>query len=208
MFEAEVLIGFVVACIVLDLAPGPDNLFVLAQSINSGFKAGFVVVLGLCTGLFLHSIAVVMGISALVQSSMLAFTILKFGGALYLLFLAWKAFQSSSQRLNDDDQKTIKLAVLYRRGILMSVSNPKLLVFFMAFLPQFTDSSKGDVSSQLMILAGIFIGLALLVFSLISLLADYLGRRLGDSPRFMQWLNRTTGVIFAGLAIKLVLVAR
>ncbi|MCW8885578.1 MAG: LysE family translocator [Motiliproteus sp.] len=208
MIDANILAGFIVTCVLLDLAPGPDNLYVLAQSISSGFKAGFAVILGLCTGLVVHTFAVVVGIAALVQSSLLAFTVLKYLGAAYLIYLAWQAFRSGKQQISTGPGNGQPLFALYRRGILMSISNPKLLVFFLAFLPQFANPEQGSVALQLATLGGIFIVLALMVFSAISLLADRLGRYLGDSPQMMAWLNRVTGVVFVGLAFRLAVAER
>ncbi len=208
MFELDTLLGFMLACVLLDLAPGPDNLFVLTQSVLRGPRAGIVVTLGLATGLLVHSLAVALGVAVIFQTSALAFTLLKFCGAGYLLWLAWQAFRAGSHHFSSSDAEPLGLRRLYRRGILMSISNPKLSIFFLAFLPQFADPARGHLTLQLLALGAIFILLAMAVFAAISLLAGRYARRLSHSPTAQRILNRLTGTLFAGLAIRLAISER
>ncbi len=204
----EVLLGFMLACVLLDLAPGPDNLFVLSQSAVHGPVAGMVVTLGLATGLLVHTLAVALGVAVVFQTSALAFAGLKLLGAAYLLYLAWQAFRAGSRLQSGTEVMTIDLPGLYRRGILMSLFNPKLSIFFLAFLPQFADPARGDLTLQLLLLGIIFILLAMLIFCCISLLAGTLGQWLGRSRRAQYVMNRLTAMLFAGLALRLLVAQR
>jgi threonine/homoserine/homoserine lactone efflux protein len=151
---------------------------------------------------------VALGVAAIFQASALAFNLLKFAGAAYLLYLAWGAFQAGTSTLNTEASQEIGLPRFYLRGIIMNVTNPKVSIFFLAFLPQFTNPENGNLPLQLVALGGIFILSTLLVFGAISLLAGVLGQWLRRSERAQTILNKVTGVIFAGLALKLATASR
>jgi threonine/homoserine/homoserine lactone efflux protein len=208
MFDLSTLTLFTSASLLLALAPGPDNIFVLTQSAIKGKLVGLVVTLGLCTGLLVHTSAVVLGVAALFQASALAFNLLKFAGAAYLLYMAWGAFHAGACTLDSEPSHERNLGRFYLRGILMNVTNPKVSIFFLAFLPQFTRPEQGHLPLQLIVLGLIFILATLLVFGSISLLAGVLGRWLRRSPRAQRVLNTTAGAIFAGLAVKLATASR
>lgn len=201
--DPSVLLPFVTASLVLAIAPGPDNLFVLTQSAMYGWQAGIMIVLGLCTGLLAHTAAVVAGVAVLIQTSDLAFTALKVAGALYLMYLAWQAFRAGASELAAPAGRRSGIA-LYRRGIIMNVTNPKVSIFFLAFLPQFVNPAQGSVPLQLIALGFIFMLCALLVFGVIAFTAGQLGRLLVQSPRLQKLLNRLAGAVFLVLALKLV----
>lgn len=187
----------------LGLAPGPDNIFVLTQSALRGRSAGIVVMLGLCTGLIVHSCAVAFGVAVIFQTSAIAFSVLKFIGAGYLVYLAWLAFRASIKKIQVKPDKDIKLRKLYCRGIIMNITNPKVSIFFMAFLPQFADPSNGSLSLQVLILGGLFILATILVFGGIALMAGTLGQWLTRSDHAQKILQRVAGTVFLGLALKL-----
>ncbi|WP_448871885.1 LysE family translocator [Desulfobulbus propionicus] len=208
MFDSSSLVLFTSASLLLALAPGPDNIFVLTQSAIKGRLVGLVVTLGLCTGLIVHTSAVALGVAAVFQSSTMAFNLLKFAGAAYLLYLAWGAFRAGAESLNEPVGRERDLFRYYLRGILMNVTNPKVSIFFLAFLPQFTHPERGSLSVQMFVLGGLFILATLVVFGGISLLAGVLGQRLRRSERVQKWLNRAAGTIFAGLALKLATASR
>lgn len=203
MISPESLITFITASILLGLAPGPDNIFVLTQSALHGRSAGIVVMLGLCTGLIMHSIAVAFGVAVIFQTSAIAFSVLKFIGAGYLVYLAWQAFRASVEKIQDKPDEEVKLWKLYCRGIVMNITNPKVSIFFMAFLPQFADPAKGSLSLQILILGGLFILSTILVFGSIALLAGTLGQWLNRSEHAQKILHRIAGTVFLGLALKL-----
>jgi len=203
MIPLESLAVFFTASLLLALAPGPDNIFVLTQSALRGAFAGFVITLGLCTGLLVHTSLVAFGVAAIFKTSALAFTILKYVGAGYLLYMAWKAFQSSPADLDADVRDGRSLRLLYRRGIIMNITNPKVSIFFLAFLPQFADPSRGAIIWQISLLGLVFIFAAILVFGMVCILAGAIGEQLRRSPRTQNIINRVAGLVLVGLALKL-----
>ena len=208
MFELETIIMFAAASLLLALAPGPDNIFVLTQSIVHGRKAGIIITLGLCTGLLFHTSIVALGIAAIFQTSLTAFNIIKFIGAGYLLYLAWKAFTSKESIQQNNETKALKIAKLYRTGIIMNVTNPKVSIFFMAFLPQFTNVNNGSITVQIVLLGFIFILCALFVFAIISQVSGAIGKALYKSDKISRVLNKVAGTVFTALALKLIFTER
>jgi threonine/homoserine/homoserine lactone efflux protein len=209
MLDPQTVFIFFTASILLGFSPGPDNLFVMTQAAQQGRKAGLLVTLGLCTGLLFHTAAVTFGLATLFKTSAVAFTVLKFFGAGYLLYLAWQAFRAGAVTGAAPaavDQRNA--GTLYRRGIIMNITNPKVSIFFLAFLPQFTDPSKGQLSAQFLLLGAVFIIATLIVFGAIALLAGVFGEHFRQSTRAQKLLNRAAGGIFAGLALKLALAHR
>lgn len=203
MLTVEIVMTFFMASVLLGLAPGPDNIFVLTQSTLHGRGAGLLVTLGLCTGLIVHSLAVAFGAAALFQSSELAFSALKFAGAAYLLYLAWGIFRAPITSVATSTVSGPGWTELYRRGIIMNITNPKVSIFFLAFLPQFADPARGSVALQIIGLGGLFILATLLVFGGIALAAGRLRIWLMQSERIQRWINRLAGAMFVGLALRL-----
>ncbi len=204
MLSFETLITFFSAAILLALVPGPDNIFVLTQAAIRGKAAGIAVMLGLCTGLIGHSTAVALGVAVIFQASAVAFTALKYVGAGYLVYLAWQAFRASAEEIeNCPDESVPDYWKLYRRGIIMNMTNPKVSIFFLAFLPQFVDPARGSVSLQILLLGGVFILATILIFGGIALLAGSLGEWLTRSSRVRSVLSKVAGTVFLGLAFKL-----
>ncbi|MCK4502861.1 MAG: LysE family translocator [Desulfuromonadales bacterium] len=204
MLPIETLITFFTASILLGLAPGPDNIFVLTQSAMRGRSAGIIVMFGLCTGLIVHSVAVAFGVAVIFQTSAIAFSILKFVGAGYLVYLAWQIFRASPEKIQGESVGSINRWKLYRRGIIMNITNPKVSIFFLAFLPQFTDASNGSIPLQIILLGGLFILATILVFGSIALLAGTLSQYFNRSDFAQKILNKVAGTVFLGLALKLV----
>ena len=202
MLSFEIAAAFGLAAFLLSLAPGPDNIFVLTQSAVSGARSGVVVVLGLCTGLVFHSAAVALGLAALIQASATAFTVLKFVGAAYLLYLAYKAFRAPVQSVGNGGARLSPMA-LYRRGLIMNITNPKVAIFFLAFFPQFTDPAQGALVLQIAQLGLIFVFMTFIVFGSIALAAGGLSGWLAQTPRAQSVINKLAGVVFVGLAAKI-----
>lgn len=203
MIPWEVVTVFFAASVALGLAPGPDNIFVLTQSALYGRVAGFIVTLGLCTGLLVHTTAVAVGVAAVFQASALAFTVLKMVGAGYLLYLAWQAFRAGRSDLSDGETGENSLRRLYRRGIIMNVTNPKVGIFFLAFLPQFADPTRGPLAVQMFLFGGIFIVATVLVFGSVAWGSGFLGEWMRRSSRAQTIMNRLAGTVFVGLALRL-----
>ncbi len=208
MIPLDVLGTYFLACLVLAIAPGPDNLFVLTQSALQGRKAGLLVVTGLCTGLLFHTTAVALGVAVIFKTSELAFTLLKVAGAVYLLYLAWGAFKSGATTIEGNSNPVLNSGQLYRRGIFMNVTNPKVSIFFLAFLPQFASPARGSLGWQMLELGLVFILSAILVFGAIALAAGSLGEWLNRSSRVQRMINWLAGTVFIGLAVKLLLTER
>jgi threonine/homoserine/homoserine lactone efflux protein len=208
MIPIETVSLFFLTAVVLALTPGPDNIFVLTQSALSGRKAGFLITLGLCTGLVIHTAAVAVGVAAIFATSALAFSVLKLLGAAYLLYLAWKVLRAGVEKIEGQAVDRPGNRQLYLRGIVMNVTNPKVAIFFLAFLPQFADPSLGAVAPQVFLLGVIFIVAALGVFGAIAFFSGFLGEWVQKSPSAQLVMNRVAGVVFAGLAIRLALVER
>ncbi|MBD3918355.1 LysE family translocator [Paenibacillus sp. PR3] len=216
--DLQTAVSFIAVAIALTLMPGPDILFVIAQSMSRSARSGIMVALGLCTGLLVHTSLAALGISAIVLSSEAAFTAVKWLGAAYLLYLAWKTWPrkkttkptttTAINTHNDTDQKQdeVTLGTLYRRGIWMNVLNPKVSLFFLALLPQFVSMDKGHVPFQMVQLGLLFIIQALLVFSAASIVAGWLGGSI--QRRSNKWNKRLSiieALIYAALAANLVL---
>ncbi len=204
----DVLLTFVVASALLSFAPGPDNIFVLMQSALHGRRAGIFITLGLCTGLLVHTSLVALGVAALIMVSTTAFLILKLIGASYLVYLAVMALRASASTVTSASGEPLTALGYYLRGILMNLSNPKVAIFFLAFLPQFARPEAGSVTAQLLVLGALFILVALIVFSLIAFLAGWLATSLGRSARAQTLLNRLAALVFLGLAARLALSSR
>ena len=208
MLYPQTVLIFFTTSILLALSPGPDNLFVMTQAAQQGRTAGLLVTLGLCTGLLFHTTAVTFGLAALFKASAVAFTFLKFSGAGYLLYLAWQAFRAGTVTGATAAVAQLNSGALYRRGIIMNITNPKVSIFFLAFLPQFADPGKGSLPEQIMLLGGIFIIATIVIFGAISLLAGVFGDYFRKSALAQKLLNRAAAAIFAGLAVKLALAQR
>lgn len=198
------LLPFFGISLLLGLTPGPDNVFVLLQSAMRGPRAGMIVVFGLCTGLLVHTTVVAVGLGALLAASKIAFTILKSAGALYLAYLAWRAFRAPVGVMNTDSSESIGVGHMYRRGVLMNLTNPKVVIFFLAFLPQFVAPDRGHISFQITVLGIVFIAASLIVFGAIAYFSGVFGQLLLRSARAQRALNWFAGAVFLGLAAKLV----
>lgn len=215
MPSLETLVTFFGLSVLLGLSPGPDNIFVLMQSAQRGWRAGLAVVLGLCMGILVHTAAVALGLAALVAASPAAFMVLKLVGAAYLLYLAWGAWRApvsvsagSSSPVQTQTLPARELLRMVGRGVVMNVTNPKVLIFFLALLPQFAQPERGSVAAQIVVLGGVFMLATLLVFGAIALFSGWFGGLLQRSARAQRLLNRAASVVFVALAVRLATVQR
>jgi len=205
MFEVlsiETIIAFVTASVVLSLVPGPDNLFVMSHSALKGWRIGFYITLGLCTGLIGHTILVAIGVSVIFQTSAIAFNGLKIIGACYLLYLAWLSVQNKELNLGGTDKNSTNRSY-YFTGVIMNLTNPKVALFFLVFLPQFVNTSNDNVTIQIFLLGLLFILSALCVFTSIAYLASFLEDILKKSKKVNKNLNLLAALIYFTLAINL-----
>ncbi|MEN3371859.1 LysE family translocator [Dechloromonas sp. ZS-1] len=208
LLTPEQALGFLAAASLLTLAPGPDNLLVLALGASRGRRAGMAFGLGCAAGCLSHTLLATLGIGALIAASPLAFGILKGAGGLYLLWLGIQALKNAApatvdRRPTPDDTP----GQLFRRGLIANAINPKVVVFFLAFLPPFVAPGRGDMALQIAQLGLLFTLQAALLFSLIAIAAGRLGGLLARYPGLSCRLERTTGLLFVLLGLHLLFVA-
>lgn len=197
------VLSFMSAAIILTLMPGPDNLFTLAQSLAKGKNAGIFTTLGLCTGLVVHIMAATIGISALIYQSAFAFTVIKYAGAAYLLFLAYKSFKDKDSDFNLKNEDNLDYTSLYKKGVIMNLLNPKVSLFFLAFFPQFINYENGHVSIQMLVYGMLFLIQTLVIFSLISIFAGKVGLFLRKNPTISKKINVIQGSLFTLIGLKI-----
>ena len=205
MIDISMLTLYIPASLLLIIAPGPDILFVVAQGVSSGKRAGFFTALGLAFGNSVHTLAAALGVSLIFKTSVIAFTVFKFAGALYLFYLAYKAIKHRKELIKMSEQDSRPAHHLIARGFLMNILNPKVALFFLAFLPQFVAKDAGSPFAQIIILGSIFIILVIIVFGAIGLTAGTFGQFLTRSRKANEALNWLCAAVFIGLGIKLVL---
>jgi len=209
MFEilsTDTIIAFVIASVVLSLVPGPDNIFVMTHSALKGWRIGFYTTLGLCTGLIGHTILVAIGVSVIFQTSAIAFNGLKIIGACYLLYLAWLSVQNKELNLGGNDNDSTNRSY-YLTGVIMNLTNPKVALFFLVFLPQFVNTDNDNVTLQIFSLGVLFILSALCVFTLIAYLASLLEDILKKSKTVNKNLNILAALVYFALAFNLFFVS-
>lgn len=205
-FESYLL--FLGASFLLALAPGPDNIYVMTQGISKGVKQAVIVSSGLASGVMVHTTLAALGVSVIFQTSQLAFDILKYLGALYLLYLAYLSFVHAKDPIFLLKQEEDAKKSLYIRGFLMNVLNPKVSLFFLAFLPTFTDASKGNIGFQMILLGIGFMGVTIVTFSLMGWTAHRLGERFIKSQKASIVINYITVVLFLVMALILAVSSR
>lgn len=206
MIELTNLFMFIGASFLLCLAPGPDNIYVLTQGMTKSKKAAIVTTLGLASGLIIHTSAAAFGISVIFQTSEIAFNIVKYAGAAYLLYIAYQAFKYRNEPLDLSVQNSSShLKKLYVKGFIMNILNPKVSIFFLAFLPQFVNPSLGSVPMQMIMLGGVFMALTIVVFSSIGVAGNMLSSKLLEKPSIVKYMNILTSFVLVGLGIKLAL---
>ncbi|XOB62347.1 LysE family translocator [Campylobacterota bacterium DY0563] len=209
MIELTNLYMFILTSFLLCLAPGPDNIYVITQGMTKSKKAAIVTTLGLCTGLIIHTSAAAFGISIIFKTSEIAFNLVKYIGAAYLLYIAYQAFKHRNTPLDLSVQNSkTELKKLYVKGFFMNVLNPKVSIFFLAFLPQFVSPQNGNVPLQMIILGLIFMVLTVIVFSAIGIAGNILSSKLTKNPNIVKYMNILTSFVLGSLAIKLAVSSR
>lgn len=192
--------------LLLNLTPGNDMLYVIARSSGQGTRAGVVSALGIGAGCIIHILAAVIGLSALIAQSATAFDIIKYVGAAYLVYLGARSLVSKKQLVKiDQNLKKLSYKKIFWQGFITNVLNPKVALFFLAFLPQFINIHKGDTSLQILFLGTWFDVVGTIVNVLVALLFGKIGAWLSKSPTFIQWQERITGTILIALGIKVAL---
>ena len=205
MFDPGALLLFVVAGLVLNFTPGPDLLYITARSLGQGWRAGAASAFGIAAGCLVHTAAAALGISVLLRASPVAYDVLRLSGAAYLIFLGIQALRQRAQAVGVAALPSASLRRVFWQGFATNVLNPKVALFFLAFLPQFADPARGAFALQVLLLGLIFIfnGLwvCLLVARSAAAMADWARRRAGA----MSWIQRGSGALLVGLGLHLAL---
>ena len=201
MIETSQLFFFMGAALALLLIPGPAVLYITARSASQGRVAGLVSVLAIETANFMQAVAAALGLSAILLSSALAFDVVKYLGAAYLIYLGIRKLMVSDNGAEDEDVKQESLARIYWQGFAVNILNPKTALFFFAFLPQFVDPAKGNVVMQNLLLGAIFVGMAIITDSMYALLASSLAGKLTGNKRFQKGQRYFAGLVYIGLGI-------
>lgn len=203
MAGPEISAAFFTSALLLGVAPGPDNIFVLTQSALFGAKAGIATTFGLIVGLCCHTLAVALGVAALLAASPVAFTILKCAGAGYLCWLAWLSFHAGAETAGNASANFPGYGTLFRRGIVMNITNPKVCLFFLAFLPQFCSPAQGSMFWQIVFFGSLFIFATITVFCPVAFMGGRLAAWFNKSPKTQIAMQRVAALIFIGLAFGL-----
>ena len=200
------LATFLVAVAVVCVVPGPDMLFIVANGLRHGPRGGIAAAAGMTGGMAVHTLAAVVGLSALLRSSATAFELVRWAGAAYLLWLAVEALRGQASALGDPGGAPAQASTLriVRQAAVTNVLNPKVAVFFVAFLPQFVDPGGGRVALQLLVLGLAFTVVGFVIDAVIGVLAGRLARRLTRSPRAGRLLDRVAATVYGALAVRLV----
>jgi threonine/homoserine/homoserine lactone efflux protein len=200
MIPPEKLTLFILSSLALLVVPGPAVLYIVTRSLSQGRMAGVASMLGVNSGALVHTFAAALGLSAILVSSALAFNIVKFAGAAYLIYLGIRQFFTKGA-LENIELKRDSLSRIYTQGVIVSVLNPKLALFFFAFLPQFIDPTRGNPALQMLGLGLLFVVLAAISDGLYAMLSSQLGRWLQRNPRFAQRQKYVTGSVYMGLGV-------
>jgi len=205
MFEYTLLhwTTFFAAVILLELSPGADMAFMLGQTVRNGRKAGFAALFGSLVAAYFHVAMAAIGLSALIATSAMAFSIIKWVGVIYLIWLGLQAFKSSETAKTNKAVKSTTTGSVFTQGMLISMLNPKVAIFFLAFLPQFVVEGAGPVSLQLLLHGTLLVIVGLLLQSPLILMGSRLASTLNDNQNVRTWLDRGLGVLFFTLGIRL-----
>jgi threonine/homoserine/homoserine lactone efflux protein len=201
MLDPSTLLVFIAAAAVLLITPGPAVMYIVTRSIDQGRLAGIVSVLGVAVGTLFHVVAAALGLSAILVSSALAFDIVKYLGAAYLVYLGMRRLLAKDDALHAVAVEPQRLSRIFRQGVIVNVLNPKLALFFFAFLPQFVDPARGPVGGQMLILGLILVVMGLCSDSVYALLAGTAGRWLRHSGGFLRTQKYLTGSLYIGLGL-------
>ena len=200
------MVAFILVVLVLFLVPGPAVLLTITQTAKGGLKAGIVTGVGIAIGDLIHTIAAVLGLSAILMTSALAFETIKYLGAAYLIYLGITAIFEKTKKTTKPDVKKAKPSISFRQAILIELLNPKTALFFLAFLPQFVRSDGYPVVYQLLILGLTFVLMSILYTTLLAFLTSSVGNKLFKKNRVItRWQGKVVGSIYIALGLKLTL---
>lgn len=206
LLDPVLALGFLAAAVLITLSPGPDNLMVVSLGISRGQRQGMAFGLGCALGCLSHTLLAALGVSALIAASAWAFLTLKVCGGLYLSWLGVQALRSRGGiSLSAAKDGGDSLAALFGKGLVANAVNPKVILFFLAFLPQFVDAGRGGAAVQMLQLGVLFTLQAAVLFGIIGYFSGWIGRGLARTPAAGLWLDRAVGGIFILLGLRLIL---
>ncbi|MFE8697534.1 LysE family translocator [Cytobacillus sp. FJAT-53684] len=208
MLTLSTLSAFVIIVFGLFLIPGPAVLLIATRTAQSGRKAGIIAGLGIATGDIIHTLFAAIGLSAILMTSSLAFTIVKIVGAVYLIYLGIRAILEKPADPQLPNHSPKKTSNTYSQAILIEVLNPKTALFFLAFLPQFVHPEQGSSFLQFLILGFIFVLLGVLYTTFVAMSVQLLGRFVKRMSWIGRWSNKMVGVIYIGLGLKVAIQSR
>jgi threonine/homoserine/homoserine lactone efflux protein len=196
---------FIAACALLAIAPGPDVIYVLARGIAQGRRAGLAAAMGFASGCLFHTALAALGIAALIRSSPVAFDLVRYAGAAYLVWIGIQALRHRSAFSIDASTDARSLATIYKQSVLGNILNPKVTLFFLAFLPQFVDAKAGNVGLQMALLGVVFMLVTIVVFGAVAIFAAMVGDWVRRKPAIGERLNVFAGLTFIALGIRVAL---
>lgn len=198
--SATSLLAFVVACVIVEITPGPNMAYLAALSLSRGAAVGIAAVAGVALGLSVYGIAAAFGVAAIIENSTLLYEALRWGGVIYLLWLAWEAWATAGDIGPEQGRvENHARASAFRRGLVTNLLNPKAAVFYVAMLPEFVDVPAGNVTGQTLKLSAIYVGIATGIHGLIVLTAGFVGRYV-DDPRRIVVIRRSLAIALAAVA--------
>lgn len=198
---------FLAAAATVTLAPGPDNIYVLTRGITQGKKAGLVATFGFGSGLVFHTLLAVFGFAAMIKATPIAYDLIRYSGAAYLIYLGVRTLRSGTVVHPDASAAWMAPRKIYVQSVIANILNPKVTLFFIAFLPQFVNLQAGHVAAQMLLLAGLFILVTLCIFGSIAFFSGIVGGYLQRNAAASLYLNRLAGCAFIGLGIRIALPA-
>jgi len=194
---------FLVASWILIITPGPDMLYVITRGMSQGRAAGIFSALGVTLGILIHTVFAALGLAVLLQTSAVAFSIVKYIGAVYLIYLGLKAIKDKSSVVLDKQQKPVNFRVIFFQGTLSNVLNPKVALFFLAFLPQFVNQESGHVSLQMICLGMVFAFFGVIFLCTVGYFSGRIGHWLATRSHIADKLSWLTGCVLIGLGVRL-----
>ena len=205
MFDYSILhwTTFFAAVVLLELSPGPDMAFMLGQTVRNGRKAGFAALFGSLVATFFHIAMAAIGLSAVIATSAVAFSVVKWVGVIYLVWLGLQAFKSSKAAKTEEVARSTTTRSVFLQGMFICALNPKVAIFFLAFLPQFVVEGAGAVSLQLMLHGAILVVVGLILQSPLILMGSRIASSLSENQNVRSWLDRGLGALFFTLGIRL-----
>lgn len=198
-------VTFLSAAALLTLSPGPDMAFILGHAVRGGKRAGFIAMSGIWSGAFGHVLMAAAGLSTIIATSAIAFSVVKWVGAAYLLWLGICALRSKGAEIDAGAAPAVSGRAIFRQGFWVALLNPKVAIFFLAFLPQFIVPGAGPVWAQLFLHGCLIIVVAALIEPVLVLLGEVLSRRMRGNPRIGLWMDRVLGSVFIALGLRLAL---